>query len=29
MLLAASTEGDSTLALLTPDKPITAGSSVR
>jgi methionyl-tRNA synthetase len=29
MLLAASTDGDSTLALLTPDKPITSGSSVR
>lgn len=29
MLLAASTEGDTTLALLTPDKSITAGSSVR
>lgn len=29
MLLAASTEGDTALALLTPDKPITAGSRVR
>ena len=29
MLLAASTEDDSTLALLTPDKPIGAGSRVR
>lgn len=29
MLLAASTEGDASLALLTPDKSITAGSRVR
>jgi methionyl-tRNA synthetase len=29
MLLAASTEGDSSLALLTPDKPIAAGARVR
>ena len=29
MLLAASTEGDAALALLTPDKEITAGSTVR
>jgi methionyl-tRNA synthetase len=29
MLLAASTEGDQQLAILTPDKPITAGSKVR
>jgi methionyl-tRNA synthetase len=29
MLLAASTEGDTTLALLTPDKPIAAGARVR
>jgi methionyl-tRNA synthetase len=29
MLLAASTEGDSTLALLTPDKAITPGARVR
>lgn len=29
MLLAASTEGDGTLALLTPDKPIISGARVR
>ena len=29
MLLAASTDGDGTLAILTPDKPIPAGSRVR
>lgn len=29
MLLAASTEGDGSLALLTPDKPITSGARVR
>ena len=29
MLLAASTDGDGTLALLTPDKPIPSGSRVR
>jgi len=29
MLLAASTEGDGTLALLTPDKPIATGARVR
>jgi methionyl-tRNA synthetase len=29
MLLAASTEGDGTLALLTPDKPIPSGARVR
>ena len=29
MLLAASTDGDGTLALLTPDKPITSGARVR
>ena len=29
MLLAASTDGDGTLAVLTPDKPITSGSRVR
>jgi methionyl-tRNA synthetase len=29
MLLAASTEGDQQLAILTPDKPIAAGSKVR
>ncbi len=29
MLLAASTDGDGTLALLTPDKPIQSGSRVR
>ena len=29
MLLAASTEGDAALALLTPDKVISSGSSVR
>jgi methionyl-tRNA synthetase len=29
MLLAASTEGDDTLALLTPDKPIACGARVR
>jgi methionyl-tRNA synthetase len=29
MLLAASTDGDGTLALLTPDKPILSGSRVR
>lgn len=29
MLLAASTEGDGTLALLTPDKPIVSGARVR
>jgi methionyl-tRNA synthetase len=29
MLLAASTEGDDVLALLSPDKPITAGARVR
>jgi len=29
MLLAASTDGDGTLALLTPDKAIAAGSRVR
>lgn len=29
MLLAASTEADGTLALLTPDKPITPGARVR
>jgi methionyl-tRNA synthetase len=29
MLLAASTEGDEVLALLSPDKPITAGARVR
>lgn len=29
MLLAASTEGDEVLALLSPDKPIAAGSRVR
>ena len=29
MLLAASTEGDGTLALLTPDKPIASGARVR
>jgi methionyl-tRNA synthetase len=29
MLLAASTEGDATLALLTPEKPIAAGARVR
>lgn len=29
MLLAASTEGDGTLALLAPEKPIPAGSRVR
>jgi len=29
MLLAASTEGDTALALLTPDKPILSGSRVR
>lgn len=29
MLLAASTEGDEVLALLTPDKPILAGARVR
>lgn len=29
MLLAASTEGDGTLALLTPDKPIGSGARVR
>jgi len=29
MLLAASTDGDGTLALLTPDKPIVSGSRVR
>ena len=29
MLLAASTEGDEVLAVLTPDKPITAGARVR
>lgn len=29
MLLAASTEGNETLALLSPDKPITTGSRVR
>lgn len=29
MLLAASTEGDELLAILNPDKPLPAGSSVR
>lgn len=29
MLLAASTDGDGTLAILTPDKPILSGSRVR
>lgn len=29
MLLAASTDGDGTLAVLTPDKPILSGSRVR
>lgn len=29
MLLAASTDGDATLAILTPDKPIPSGSRVR
>jgi methionyl-tRNA synthetase len=29
MLLAASTEGDEVLAVLTPDKPIAAGARVR
>jgi methionyl-tRNA synthetase len=29
MLLAASTEGDAALALLTPDKPIASGARVR
>lgn len=29
MLLAASTEGDGTLAILTPDKPIIPGARVR
>jgi methionyl-tRNA synthetase len=29
MLLAASTDGDGTLALLTPDKPIASGARVR
>jgi methionyl-tRNA synthetase len=29
MLLAASTDGDGILAVLTPDKPITSGSRVR
>jgi len=29
MLLAASTDGDQQLAILTPDKPIAAGSKVR
>lgn len=29
MLLAASTEGDDVLAVLTPDKPIASGSRVR
>jgi methionyl-tRNA synthetase len=29
MLLAASTEGDGTLALLSPDKPIVSGARVR
>jgi methionyl-tRNA synthetase len=29
MLLAASTEGDQVLAVLTPDKPIAAGARVR
>lgn len=29
MLLAASTEGDGVLALLTPDKPIASGARVR
>jgi methionyl-tRNA synthetase len=29
MLLAASTEGDGTLAILTPDKPIISGARVR
>ncbi len=29
MLLAASTEGDGTLAILTPDKPIVSGARVR
>lgn len=29
MLLAASTDGDGTLAILTPDKPITPGARVR
>jgi methionyl-tRNA synthetase len=29
MLLAASTEGDEVLALLSPDKPISAGARVR
>jgi len=29
MLLAASTEGDGVLALLTPDKPIATGARVR
>ncbi len=29
MLLAASTDGDGTLAILTPDKPIASGSRVR
>jgi methionyl-tRNA synthetase len=29
MLLAASTEGDETLAILNPDKPLPAGALVR